>query len=361
MATDPMKCLMLCRYGRTVVRLSQHPLPRAIFAAAIVVGTLTGACNAPQAQDIAAETSRKTEQSAIAAMIDETPIPVDLVQLRVRQAVGERQVTDQARELLQAEALEKLIDQQKVLVQLQQRGEACTDKELEVALQRLHNDMERQEKTLDDYLHSLAISPASLRRMMQWQLSWRRCLGKYLTDENLQRYFERHHRDFDGTTLHVAQVLLRPTAEWDRDECLLKAKKIREEIVSGKLAFADAARKYSQAPSAKQGGNLDWIGRHEPMPELFSRAAFQLDAGEVSVPVVSPYGVHLIQCIEIKPGQKDWQQVRKPLRNAVSAYLFRWLADRPDPKHVVRYTGAIPHFQPGTRVLATDAVKEERE
>ena len=61
------------------------------------------------------------------------------------------------------------------------------------------------------------------------------------------------------------------------------------------------------------------------MSEFFSKAAYQLDVGQVSEPVKSSFGVHLIKCLEVKPGQKDWQEVRERLNNAAAEYLFRWL------------------------------------
>ena len=298
------------------------------------------------------ERSDNDAQSDVAATVDNVPILVAEVHLRVRQALGERTATDQARALLQAEALEQLIDQQKVLVQLQQRGEACTQKESEVELHRLEEDLNRQEKSMDDYCRSLDLPLSSVRRMLQWQLSWKRCCEKYLTDENVQRHFERHRKEFDGTTMRVAQLLLKPDPKSDRRRLMQRVQKIRSEIVAGKITFADAAHTYSQSPSGRQGGQLGWISRRAPMPEPFSKAAYQLDVGDVSQPVETAHGMHLIHCLEIKPGQKNWQDVRSSLENAVSEYLFRWLADRPEPKQVVQYTGKAPYFRPGTRELA---------
>jgi parvulin-like peptidyl-prolyl isomerase len=67
------------------------------------------------------------------------------------------------------------------------------------------------------------------------------------------------------------------------------------------------------------------------MPEVFSATAFALDPGEISQPVVSPFGVHLIKCLAIKPGEQTWQDVRGDLYQAVSRYLFRWAAERQRP------------------------------
>jgi parvulin-like peptidyl-prolyl isomerase len=68
------------------------------------------------------------------------------------------------------------------------------------------------------------------------------------------------------------------------------------------------------------------------MPESFSQAAFLLKPGEVSTPVESPLGLHLVTVLEEKPGQRTWQEAEAELREAVAVYLFRWLADRQRPK-----------------------------
>ena len=243
--------------------------------------------------------------ASVAATVDDVPIYVAEVDRRVRQSLGDRDATDQAMSLLRAEALEQLIQRQMALAYLQQRGEACNEQEIDLAMSRLKEELARQEKSIDDYCRAEGIPQPALRQDMRWQLSWKRYVDKYLTDENLQRYFERHHQHFDGTRLRVAQILLRVNANQhspeqkpaepsrtagQERELLQRAEQIREEITSNKITFADAARKYSQSPSGRDGGQLDWIERTGPMPEFFARAAFDLEVGEVSQPLISPLG-----------------------------------------------------------------------
>ena len=106
---------------------------------------------------------------------------------------------------------------------------------------------------------------------------------------------------------------------------------MQREIQSSELTFADAAKQYSQTPTAASGGDIGYISRHQPMPEPFSRAAFALDKGQMSPPVASPAGVHLIQCLDVKPGEKTWQHARAELERAVTQYLFQWVADQERP------------------------------
>ena len=123
------------------------------------------------------------------------------------------------------------------------------------------------------------------------------------------------------------------------------------EIVVAKLTFADAARKYSDGPSRKDGGRLGWIGRHGPMDEAFSRAAFALNVGEVSPPVTTAFGVDLIRCDQLKPGEKKLADVRRELEDALSRELLDKLAGIERGYTPVKYTGVLPHFKPGTHQL----------
>ena len=131
-----------------------------------------------------------------------------------------------------------------------------------------------------------------------------------------------------------------------------QAESIRAEITSGKIDFAAAAEKYSAGPSSKQGGRLGKIGRHGPMDESFSRAAFELKAGEISPPVRSPFGVHLIRCDEVLPGTKKLSDLSRQIDDALAKELLQKLSDLERKDTPVKYTTAWPHFKPGTEELA---------
>jgi len=71
-----------------------------------------------------------------------------------------------------------------------------------------------------------------------------------------------------------------------------QANKVREEILAGK-DFAEAAKEYSSCPSGKQGGDLGYFGRGAMVPE-FEKAAFELPVNQVSEPVKTQFGWHLL-------------------------------------------------------------------
>ena len=93
------------------------------------------------------------------------------------------------------------------------------------------------------------------------------------------------------------------------------------------------------------------IPRHGVMDEAFSHAAFELDIGEVSEPVRTPFGVHLICCNKIKPGDKRLDDVRKEVEEGLSRELLDNLAREQNNFTPVMYTGKMPYLKEGTEKL----------
>ena len=75
-----------------------------------------------------------------------------------------------------------------------------------------------------------------------------------------------------------------------RDE----ADKLRQDITGGTSTFEDAARQHSKCPSGKTGGDLGWFGKGM-MVKPFEDACFNMAEGDVSEPVETQFGHHLIK------------------------------------------------------------------
>lgn len=92
-----------------------------------------------------------------------------------------------------------------------------------------------------------------------------------------------------------------------------KCKEIKEEIDNG-LDFSDAAAKYSSCPSSKKGGRLGEFGKGQMVPE-FEEVAFNMEEGEISDPVKSQFGYHIIQLDKKVPAeQKSFNEVKEQVK-----------------------------------------------
>ncbi len=224
--------------------------------------------------------------------------------------------------------LAQLVDRGIVLDFLKRHSYAASDEDVEYALRGLEAELQARGRTLVDYLAQLKMTADQWRDELYWSMSWRRYLDRFMTEENVHKFFERYRRHFDGTRRRVAHIVWQVRTPEELNERLEEAHRVRQQIVSGELSFGQAAARYSQSPTASAGGELGWIERYRPMPESFSRVAFELPVGQVSEPVVTRIGIHLIQCVEEQPGQLTYEDVRDKVQAAMAAYLFRWAADR---------------------------------
>lgn len=123
------------------------------------------------------------------------------------------------------------------------------------------------------------------------------------------------------TTLMVTQtrarhILLRPSAQMSQTQAVAKLTEVRKAVVSGKADFAALAREMSQDGSAQQGGDLGWANPGMFVPE-FEQAMNRLRPGQVAEPLVSRFGVHLIEVTDRRNAPMSDQEQRTLARNAL--------------------------------------------
>ncbi len=300
------------------------------------------------------EWAARYDAQAVAATVNGEAIRLGEVHRQMRSAFGERPILPAVWDDLQARTLNQMIDRRLILAYLAERpGAGASEADINLAVERIEAELARQKVTLEEHLKALGLSREDMLHGLRWQIGWQRYLDRFLTAENLKRYFEQHRREFDGTELRVAHILLR--TEGDDPTQLAAQKKRAEEIhgqiTSGAISFREAAEQFSEAPSARGGGDLGFLARYGEMPEPFRAAAFELEAGETSGPVVTQFGVHIIHCAEVKAGTRTWEEARPELEKATTAYLFSWVADQQRPRAEVKRTGAIPYLDPTTGEL----------
>lgn len=125
-----------------------------------------------------------------------------------------------------------------------------------------------------------------------------------LTEEEAKAYFDANPNQFISERQVRAKHIL--------VEKEVQAKEILSEIKAGK-SFEDAAKEYSTCPSKEKGGDLGYFKKGQMVPE-FEKAAFEAAVGELTGPVKTQFGYHLILVEDKKEEQAvSFEDIRENL------------------------------------------------
>ena len=149
----------------------------------------------------------------------------------------------------------------------------------------------------DQIVKQQGLSEADVRNIFRQQLILEKALGPKtnVADADVRAYFNRSHAQLDKPEQVRARHILVPD--------LKTANEVEAQLKKG-AKFEDLATKYSTDPASKaKGGELGFFG-HNQMVKPFDQAAFSMKVGQISEPVKSPFGYHIIQVEEKKPAVK---------------------------------------------------------
>ena len=135
-------------------------------------------------------------------------------------------------------------------------------------------------------------------------------------EQTLKKMYEEQLAEFSKSEeRRASHILIKPSDESDaaRQAAEDKARDLLKQLRNG-ADFAELARANSADPgSARQGGDLGYFG-HGMMVAAFEDKAFSMNKGEISEPVQTPYGYHIIKLTDIKAGEtQSFAEVRDEL------------------------------------------------
>lgn len=123
------------------------------------------------------------------------------------------------------------------------------------------------------------------------------------------------------TQSHARHILLVPSTQLSETQARDKLLDFKRRIQSGATDFATLARQNSQDGSAAQGGDLGWANPGQFVPE-FERVMDSLAPGQISDPLISRFGVHLIQLLERRTATLSAREQRELVRNMLREKKF---------------------------------------
>ncbi len=296
-------------------------------------------------------------ESAVAATVGDDPVEVAEVQ-RMMDLVfhDNKKPAGDLLPMAKAQVLEEIVNRRLVLAYARRVGEAPSAEELAKAKKQLQIRLAAQGRKVSDVLKAESITAGRSRSAGPLAAGVGPLSGQVphapAPRDLVPESPPRSGRHGVGRQPHSSSSCRRGQPEGDRG--IGEAGRIdpRRRSPPARSILPRPQRNTPPGPARKQGGRLGKIGRHGPMDESFSRAAFELKAGEISPPVRSPFGVHLIRCDEVLPGTKKLADLSGPIDEALAKELLEKISQLERQQTPVKYTSAWPHFKPGTRELA---------
>ncbi|WP_141056207.1 peptidylprolyl isomerase [Tepidiphilus succinatimandens] len=285
------------------VKRRSLPLLGAVFRSALLLLALWAGSTA------AAELTR------VVAVVNNEPITsTELQQYMVR---AKRQVAKQGVQIPEDELRQQVLEQmilEKLQLQVAKRMGITVD---DTAIDRTIEDIARRNNmTLDALKQALAADGITFeqfreqirREMTIARLRDREMEGRVTVSDAEVDHFLANNPDVmrrieaeagNVTQTHVRHILARTNQTTNDEAAKAKLLALRERIVNG-VDFAELAKANSDDGSAFKGGDLGWINPGDTVPQ-FEEAMNRLAPGEISQPVKTPFGWHLIQVLERRP------------------------------------------------------------
>jgi parvulin-like peptidyl-prolyl isomerase len=169
----------------------------------------------------------------------------------------------------------------------------------------LQNNPSNKDKPLDEILETQGSSVTELEEEVSRALALSKYLESSVTVADKKSYFDANKDAFNGARVMASHVLI-DTRNLKTDAELEEAKKkidnVKTQLDNG-ADFAEMAKKYSNCPSAENGGDIGFFKRKGSIVEEFAQVAFAMEIGEISEPIKTQFGYHIIKVTDKEEGK----------------------------------------------------------
>jgi len=225
---------------------------------------------------------------------------------------------------IKQEILDQLITDVLLEEFIDKQGLVVAPEEIEREVNQIRSNITGNQKDSGQSLEKVLAAIGSNMGEFKSSIKHSLALGKYfnnkIDERTLEKYFDGNKSLFNGESVKVCHILIDTRDMKTQEELshtLEQIKSIKREIDSG-AAFDEMAKKYSNCPSAQNGGDLGFIQRKGNLAKSFLDTAFSLRTGQVSDPVQTEFGYHLIKVTEKKEGANiKFGDVKEKVRAAV--------------------------------------------
>lgn len=291
-----------------------------------------------QAETIDRVVATVNNEIVTASELDES---VEFLMLKAGQPDASR-LSAQERLTLQRRVLEELINKKLVEEFAAKSGIQASDEEVDRAVQdvMVRNNLTRER--LEAALRQDGLTFEEYRAQIREQIVKAKLINREVrpnigvSDDAVREYYLNHPEQFkteQGVVLrHIMFRLPKHPGDKTIQDTLKKARSVRQEYLDGR-PFEELARRYSQdEATAGQGGMLGFFRREDLIPE-FREAVERLSESEVSEPIRTPTGIHLVKVEErttgaLRPFEKVKDEIRSRLYEEQGERFFQdWIKE----------------------------------
>ncbi|MFB6373872.1 MAG: peptidylprolyl isomerase [Bradymonadaceae bacterium] len=238
-------------------------------------------------------------------------------------------------ERMKSETLNAVVDKHLIERKLDKSDIEITDKEINKEFKKF-TDRFPNEKAMSSFLKMRNTSKKEIKGQMKKDLELQEILRKRggieVTDKKAKKYYENNPKEFQQKEKVKARHILIKTKPDAGDKKIKKArkkaKKLAKKAQKKDADFAKLAKKHSDGPSAKKGGDLGFFTKDRMVPE-FSKKAFSMKNGDVSDPVKTKFGFHIIKREGHKKVKKQsFEEVKSDIVQKLEKKQFRKALDK---------------------------------
>jgi peptidyl-prolyl cis-trans isomerase C len=271
------------------------------------------------------------------AMVEGKPIPADVYNKELDRLLASQRVPPEMMSQVPERLTQQLVIRQLILQKIKAENIQITDAQLESKVKELRADFERTQKvsagpkmSFEQALQAMGMDPknykASLREGLEFEALLKKGGYKETTAAEAKTYYEQNPKQFQQPEqVRASHILIKVEGEdpkaWSEAKTRIEA--IRTQATAKDADFAALAKQSSEGPSKDRGGDLGFFGRKQMVP-AFDTAVFSMKKGEVSAPVRTKFGWHIIlKTDERKARTLAFDEIGEPLRRRLNQQKFQ--------------------------------------
>jgi parvulin-like peptidyl-prolyl isomerase len=193
----------------------------------------------------------------------------------------------------------------------------AVDEAVENIRKRMKSNLKTADVSLEDALAAYNSNLDELKKDIKNSLGIKTYFTRDLNDKTLEQYFLKNKDVYSGEMVRASHILI-DTRMSESPEELAKAKSKMEEIkkeLDKGADFGELAKRFSDCPSAERGGDLGYFPRKGAVVEPFAETAFKLKTGEISDPVKTEFGYHIIKVSDKKEAKAvNFEEVKEQVK-----------------------------------------------